>query len=153
MQLPTASMATMCTVTARGTEWLAKFFVGLVIPRSRIQYMKWPAGRFQEAEMAVAPLTVNFRRSEVVSFTKPFLSLGISILYKVWHFPSIQFVMLWLIDVSLRVSASFTRCSSTTKLWTITLSQLLYLCSFLPSRAVQKAIFENLNPNDNRNGR
>ncbi|WKX90931.1 hypothetical protein Q1695_009628 [Nippostrongylus brasiliensis] len=36
-----------------------------------------------EAEMAVAPLTVNFRRSEVVSFTKPFLSLGISILYKV----------------------------------------------------------------------
>ncbi|RCN42515.1 ligand-binding protein, receptor family, partial [Ancylostoma caninum] len=35
-----------------------------------------------EAEMAVAPLTVNFRRSEVVSFTKPFLSLGISILYK-----------------------------------------------------------------------
>ncbi|CAI4225801.1 unnamed protein product [Auanema sp. JU1783] len=36
-----------------------------------------------EAEMAVAPLTVNFRRSEVVDFTKPFLSLGISILYKV----------------------------------------------------------------------
>ncbi|KHJ76079.1 hypothetical protein OESDEN_24302 [Oesophagostomum dentatum] len=36
-----------------------------------------------EAEMAVAPLTVNFRRSEVVAFTKPFLSLGISILYKV----------------------------------------------------------------------
>ncbi|PIO53784.1 hypothetical protein TELCIR_24868, partial [Teladorsagia circumcincta] len=36
-----------------------------------------------DAEMAVAPLTVNFRRSEVVSFTKPFLSLGISILYKV----------------------------------------------------------------------
>ncbi|VDK84212.1 unnamed protein product, partial [Cylicostephanus goldi] len=36
-----------------------------------------------EAEMAVAPLTVNFRRSEVVEFTKPFLSLGISILYRV----------------------------------------------------------------------
>ncbi|PAV57566.1 hypothetical protein WR25_03421 isoform B [Diploscapter pachys] len=36
-----------------------------------------------ETEMAVAPLTVNFRRSEVVDFTKPFLSLGISILYKV----------------------------------------------------------------------
>ncbi|VDM79846.1 unnamed protein product [Strongylus vulgaris] len=36
-----------------------------------------------EAEMAVAPLTVNFRRSEVVAFTKPFLSLGISILYRV----------------------------------------------------------------------
>lgn len=33
--------------------------------------------------MAVAPLTVNFRRAEVVSFTKPFLSLGISILFKI----------------------------------------------------------------------
>ncbi|KAF8367108.1 glr-5 [Pristionchus pacificus] len=36
-----------------------------------------------EAEMAVAPLTVNFKRAEVVDFTKPFLSLGISILFKV----------------------------------------------------------------------
>ncbi|KHN75082.1 Glutamate receptor ionotropic, kainate 2 [Toxocara canis] len=36
-----------------------------------------------EAEMAVAPLTVNFRRAEVVDFTKPFLSLGISILFKI----------------------------------------------------------------------
>ncbi|CAB3398042.1 unnamed protein product [Caenorhabditis bovis] len=36
-----------------------------------------------EAEMAVAPLTVNFKRTEAVDFTKPFLSLGISILYKV----------------------------------------------------------------------
>ena len=44
-------------------------------------YMK---SHFQETEMAVAPLTVNFRRSEVVDFTKPFLSLGISILYKVF---------------------------------------------------------------------
>lgn len=33
--------------------------------------------------MAVAPLTVNFKRAEVVDFTKPFLSLGISILFKV----------------------------------------------------------------------
>jgi hypothetical protein len=38
---------------------------------------------YQEAEMAVAPLTVNFRRAEVVDFTKPFLSLGISILFKI----------------------------------------------------------------------
>ncbi|CAJ0584483.1 unnamed protein product, partial [Mesorhabditis spiculigera] len=36
-----------------------------------------------EAEMAVAPLTVNFKRAEQVDFTKPFLSLGISILFKV----------------------------------------------------------------------
>lgn len=33
--------------------------------------------------MAVAPFTVNFRRAEVVDFTKPFLSLGISILFKI----------------------------------------------------------------------
>lgn len=33
--------------------------------------------------MAVAPLTVNFRRAEVVDFTKPFLSLGISVLFKI----------------------------------------------------------------------
>lgn len=33
--------------------------------------------------MVVAPLTANFRRAEVVDFTKPFLSLGISILYKI----------------------------------------------------------------------
>lgn len=33
--------------------------------------------------MVVAPLTANFKRAEVVDFTKPFLSLGISILFKI----------------------------------------------------------------------
>ncbi len=33
--------------------------------------------------MAVSALTINFKRQQVVDFTKPFLSLGISILYKV----------------------------------------------------------------------
>jgi ionotropic glutamate receptor len=33
--------------------------------------------------MVVAPFTANFRRAEVVDFTKPFLSLGISILYQI----------------------------------------------------------------------
>uniref|UniRef100_A0AC35TW41 PBPe domain-containing protein n=1 Tax=Rhabditophanes sp. KR3021 TaxID=114890 RepID=A0AC35TW41_9BILA len=36
-----------------------------------------------EADMAVSPFTVNFQRAQVVDFTKPFLSLGISILYKI----------------------------------------------------------------------
>ncbi|KAI6219195.1 hypothetical protein M3Y99_01669700 [Aphelenchoides fujianensis] len=36
-----------------------------------------------EADMVVAPFTANFRRAEVVDFTKPFLSLGISILFKI----------------------------------------------------------------------
>ncbi|KAH7726269.1 CBN-GLR-5 protein [Aphelenchoides avenae] len=37
----------------------------------------------READMVVAPFTANFRRAEVVDFTKPFLSLGISILFKI----------------------------------------------------------------------
>ncbi|CAK5053203.1 unnamed protein product [Meloidogyne enterolobii] len=36
-----------------------------------------------EADMAVAPLTANFRRAEMVDFTKPFLSLGISIIFRI----------------------------------------------------------------------
>ncbi|KAL3075711.1 hypothetical protein niasHS_012541 [Heterodera schachtii] len=36
-----------------------------------------------EADMVMAPFTANFRRAEVVDFTKPFLSLGISILYRI----------------------------------------------------------------------
>jgi ionotropic glutamate receptor len=30
----------------------------------------------------VAALTINFQREQVIDFTKPFLNLGISILYK-----------------------------------------------------------------------
>uniref|UniRef100_A0A0N5BKK9 PBPe domain-containing protein n=1 Tax=Strongyloides papillosus TaxID=174720 RepID=A0A0N5BKK9_STREA len=36
-----------------------------------------------EADMAVSPFTVNFQRAQALDFTKPFLSLGISILYKI----------------------------------------------------------------------
>ncbi|CAK9294819.1 unnamed protein product [Gordionus sp. m RMFG-2023] len=34
------------------------------------------------ADLAVAPLTINWLREQVVDFTKPFMSLGISILFK-----------------------------------------------------------------------
>ncbi len=37
---------------------------------------------FQKADLAVASLTINYKRQQVVDFTKPFLSLGISILFK-----------------------------------------------------------------------
>ena len=33
--------------------------------------------------MAVAPLTINYEREQVIDFTKPFMTFGISILYKV----------------------------------------------------------------------
>ena len=36
----------------------------------------------QKADLAVAALTISFQREQAVDFTKPFLNLGISILYK-----------------------------------------------------------------------
>ena len=36
----------------------------------------------QTADLAVAPLTINFKREQVIDFTKPFMNLGISILFK-----------------------------------------------------------------------
>lgn len=37
---------------------------------------------FQKADLAVAGLTINFQREQVIDFTIPFLNLGISILFK-----------------------------------------------------------------------
>ena len=36
----------------------------------------------REAEIAIAPLTINSQREQVADFTKPFMSLGISIMIK-----------------------------------------------------------------------
>ncbi|CAF1626410.1 unnamed protein product, partial [Didymodactylos carnosus] len=36
----------------------------------------------KEADLAVAPLTINYAREKQIDFTKPFLSLGIAILFK-----------------------------------------------------------------------
>lgn len=36
----------------------------------------------QEADMAIAPLTITSERERVIDFSKPFLSLGISIMIK-----------------------------------------------------------------------
>lgn len=40
----------------------------------------WPS--FQDADIAVASLTITYSRSEVIDFTVPYMHLGISILYK-----------------------------------------------------------------------
>lgn len=37
----------------------------------------------QEADLAIAPLTINAERENVIDFSKPFMSLGISIMIKV----------------------------------------------------------------------
>ena len=38
---------------------------------------------FQRADLAVASLTINYIREQAIDFTKPFMNLGISILFKV----------------------------------------------------------------------
>jgi len=37
----------------------------------------------QEADLAIAPLTIIAARERVIDFSKPFMSLGISIMIKV----------------------------------------------------------------------
>lgn len=37
---------------------------------------------FQRADLAVAPLTITYMRDKAVDFTKPFMNMGISILYR-----------------------------------------------------------------------
>lgn len=38
---------------------------------------------FQKADLAVAGLTITAEREKVIDFSKPFMTLGISILYRV----------------------------------------------------------------------
>ena len=37
----------------------------------------------QKADLAVGSMTINYAREMVIDFTKPFMNLGISILFKV----------------------------------------------------------------------
>lgn len=36
----------------------------------------------QNADLAMAPMTINYARESVIDFTKPFMNLGIGILFK-----------------------------------------------------------------------
>lgn len=38
---------------------------------------------FQKADLAMASMTINYARESVVDFTKPFMNMGIGILFKV----------------------------------------------------------------------
>lgn len=37
---------------------------------------------FQEADLAIAPMTITLERERVIDFSKPFMSLGISVMLK-----------------------------------------------------------------------
>ena len=37
----------------------------------------------QKADLAIGGMTINYARESVIDFTKPFMNLGISILFKV----------------------------------------------------------------------
>lgn len=48
-------------------------------------YSKWLTTctfSLQVADLAVAPLTITYVREKVIDFSKPFMTLGISILYR-----------------------------------------------------------------------
>lgn len=43
----------------------------------------------QRADLAVASMTINYARESVIDFTKPFMNLGIGILFKVSEMTSL----------------------------------------------------------------
>jgi ionotropic kainate glutamate receptor 2 len=43
----------------------------------------FPLLPLQKADLAVGSMTINYARESVIDFTKPFMNLGISILFKV----------------------------------------------------------------------
>ena len=42
----------------------------------------------RRADIAVASMTINYARETVIDFSKPFMNLGISILFRVWKYYS-----------------------------------------------------------------
>jgi len=69
----------------------------------------------QKADLGVAGLTISFQREQVIDFTKPFLNLGISILYKrplknppnLFAFLSPLSVEIWLYIIAAYLVVSF----------------------------------------------
>lgn len=55
----------------------------------------------QRADLAVASMTINYARESVIDFTKPFMNLGIGILFKVRHTAFREFVC-WELNKSLK---------------------------------------------------
>ena len=72
--------------------------------------------KVQKADLAVAPMTINYARESVIDFTKPFMNLGIGILFKL---PSAMPTRLFSfmapldVDIWLYVLAAYVLVSST----------------------------------------
>ena len=70
----------------------------------------------KQADLAVAPMTINYARESVIDFTKPFMNLGIGILFKLpstmptrlFSFMSPLAVDIWLYVLAAYVLVSFT---------------------------------------------
>ena len=68
------------------------------------------------ADIAIGAMTINFAREEVIDFTKPFMNLGISILFKIpsgkptrlFSFMNPLAVEIWLYVLAAYVMVSFT---------------------------------------------
>jgi len=52
----------------------------------------------QEADLAIAPLTIIADRERVIDFSKPFMSLGISIMIKVIRYTALLLTRLSLLS-------------------------------------------------------
>ena len=69
-----------------------------------------------KADIAVGAMTINFARESVIDFTKPFMNLGISILFKIpsgkptrlFSFMNPLAVEIWLYVLAAYVLVSFT---------------------------------------------
>ncbi|GFO27211.1 glutamate receptor ionotropic, kainate [Plakobranchus ocellatus] len=69
-----------------------------------------------KADLAIAPLTITYLREQVIDFTKPFLNLGISILFKVpqgekpglFSFLNPLAIEIWLYVIGAYMTVSFT---------------------------------------------
>lgn len=60
-------------VTQRKVQTMCKKLVSMVTISNLL---------LQRADLAVAPLTITYVREKVIDFSKPFMTLGISILYR-----------------------------------------------------------------------
>lgn len=63
-------------LSPRSNSWLKS------VKRSHCQTLSLSLSLLQKADIAVAPLTITLVREEVIDFSKPFMSLGISIMIK-----------------------------------------------------------------------
>lgn len=66
---------------------------------------------FQRADLAVASMTINYARESVIDFTKPFMNLGIGILFKVslYNFVKLLIKRVWTFKVQklLKIDSNF----------------------------------------------